>query len=70
MAKDLLTEEYPLSERHITIIDDSHWSYEADIHKIEGAGRFVIGLYPHITILDGKELNDYVEDLAKNILTV
>lgn len=68
MAKDLLTEEFPLSERHITTIDDCHWIYEAEIHKIEGAGRFVIGLYPHITILEGNELEKYIKDLAKKSL--
>ena len=70
MAKELLVEEYPLSEDHITTIDNNHWLYEADVHKIEGAGRFVIGLYPHITILEGKELNDYINHLAEKILNV
>ena len=70
MAKELLVEEYPLSENHITTVDDNHWLYEADVHKIEGAGRFVIGLYPHIIILEGKELNDYINHLAEKILNV
>lgn len=70
MAKELLVEEYPLSEKHITTIDDSHWLYEADVHKIEGAGRFVIGLYPHITILEGKELIDYAKVLAEKLLNI
>ena len=68
MAKELLVEEYPLSENHITTIDGNHWLYEADVHKIEGAGRFVIGLYPHIIILEGKELIDYTKALAEKIL--
>ena len=70
MAKELLVEEYPLSENHITTVDENHWLYEADVHKIEGAGRFAIGLYPHIIILEGKELNDYIKHLAEKILNV
>ena len=70
MAKELLVEEYPLSENHITTIDENHWLYEADVHKIEGAGRFVIGLFPHIIILESKELNDYIKHLAEKILNV
>ena len=70
MAKELLVEEYPLSENHITTVDENHWLYEADVHKIEGAGRFVIGLFPHIIILEGKELNDYINHLAEKILNV
>ena len=69
-AKELLIEEYPLSEIHITTVDDNHWLYEADVHKIEGAGRFVLGLNPHITILEGKELIDYVKALAENMMNV
>lgn len=68
MAKDLLSEEYPLSEKHISEIDDSHWLYEADVYKLEGVGRFVMGLYEHIIILDGKELRDYVMELAEKIM--
>lgn len=68
MAKDLLTEEYPLSEKHISELDGSHWIYEADVYKLEGVGRFIMGLYEHITILDGKELRGYVMEVAEKIM--
>ena len=67
MAKDLLTEEYPLSEKHISDLDGSHWLYESDVYKLEGVGRFIMGLYQHIVILDGKELGDYINTLAEKI---
>ncbi len=67
MAKDLLTEEYPLSEKHISDLDGSHWIYEADVYKLEGVGRFVMGLYEHIIILDGKDLRNYINTLAEEI---
>ena len=68
MAKDLLSEEYPLSEKQISEIDGSHWLYEADVYKLEGVGRFVMGLYEHITILEGKELREYINTLAEKIM--
>lgn len=68
MAKDLLSEEYPLSEKHISEIDCSHWLYEADVYKLEGVGRFVMGLFQHIIILEGKELRDYVMEVAEKIM--
>lgn len=68
MAKDLLSEEYPLSEKHISEIDGSHWIYEADVYKLEGVGRFIMGLYQHITILDGKELKDYIISLIEKMI--
>ncbi|MCQ2068039.1 MAG: WYL domain-containing protein [Bacteroidaceae bacterium] len=68
MAKDLLSEEYPLSEKHISEIDGSHWLYEADVYKLEGIGRFVMGLYEHIIILDGKELKDYIMSIIEKMI--
>lgn len=68
MAKDLLTEEYPLSEKHISEIDGDHWLYEADVYKLEGVGRFIMGLYLHITILDGKELQNYILALTEKMI--
>ena len=70
MAKDLLSEEYPLSEKQISEIDGSHWLYEADVYKLEGVGRFVMGLYEHITILEGKELREYINTLAEKIMDI
>lgn len=67
MAKDLLTEEYPLSEKHISELDGSHWLYEGDVYKLEGVGRFIMGLYQHIVILEGKELSNYINTLAEKI---
>lgn len=67
MAKDLLTEEYPLSEKHISEIDGSNWLYEADVYKLEGVGRFIMGLYQHIVILDGKDLRNYIMSLIREI---
>ena len=69
-AKELLIEEYPLSENNIIAVDQNHWLYEADVHKIEGVGRFVLGLYPYITIFEGKELRNYVKEVALKIMDV
>lgn len=68
MAKDLLSEEYPLSEKHISEIDCSHWLYEADVYKLEGVGRFVMGLFQHIIILDDKELKDYIMSIIEKMI--
>ena len=69
-AKELLIEEYPLSENNITTVDQNHWLYEADVHKIEGVGRFVLGLYSYITILEGKELRNYVKEASLKIMDI
>lgn len=68
MAKDLLSEEYPLSEKHISTIDGNHWIYEADVYKLEGVGRFIMGLFQHITILDSKDLQKYILSLTQKMI--
>ena len=67
MAKNLLVEEYPASEKDIVADkkDPSVWYYTTNVYSIYGIGRFYVGLANHITILDCPELKAYVEDYKK-----
>jgi len=66
-AKSLLTEEYPLSEKHITK-KSGRWIFEANVCRLEGVGRFVIGLADQIKVLEGQELKDYIANFVKSHL--
>jgi hypothetical protein len=66
-AKSLMTEEYPLSEKFITK-KSGRWIFEADVCKLEGAGRFVIGLADQIKILEGDELKGYITNFTNQFL--
>ena len=66
-AKSLMTEEYPLSEKFITK-KSGRWIFEADVCKLEGVGRFVIGLADQIKILEGEELKEYIISFTNNYL--
>ena len=55
----LLLEEYPLSEAHIRE-EDGRWIFDADIMRLEGIGRFVMGLLDQVEILEGEPLRCYV----------
>ena len=66
-AKSLMTEEYPLSEKFITK-KSGRWIFEADVCKLEGVGRFVIGLADQIKILEGEELKEYIINFTNNYL--
>ena len=70
MARNLLIEEYPAAKDHVVADkkDNDAWYYEADIYKIEGIGRFYIGLANHIEILEGKELKAYAQEYAEKYL--
>ena len=54
-AKDLLIEEYPVTETEVYQVKRT-WFWEGDINAIEGIGRFVLGLAREVTILEGKLL--------------
>ena len=62
MAKNLLLEEYPLAERDLSVIDEEHWLLDTEIYRLEGVGRFVIGIANDITIIEGDSLRDYLKE--------
>ena len=60
MAHNLLIEEYPLSERDLTPIDDNHWLLDTKVCNYAGVGRFVMGLFEDIEIVDSPEFVAYL----------
>ena len=58
-ARNLLLEEYPLSEGDISQ-EDGRWIYEGTVRTPEGVGRFVLGLLHEVEILEGDALRQYV----------
>ena len=70
MAKNLLVEEYPRAKEFITGHkgDENIWYFTTDVCRMEGIGRFYIGLAEHIRILEGDELKKYSSEYAKKFL--
>ena len=60
MARNLLIEEYPLAEQHLTPTEDGCWMLSADVANYAGVARFVVGLMDDITIIDTPELELYI----------
>lgn len=60
MARNLITEEYPLSERDMTQLDDNHWLLDTQVCNYIGISRFVLGLMSDIEIVDSPEFEQYV----------
>lgn len=63
-AKSLLTEEFPLAEKELKR-EGENWVLRTEIHSLEGAGRFVLGLAADINILEGERLMDYIKSYDK-----
>lgn len=60
MAHNLLVEEYPLSTRDLTQIDEGYWLLDTMVCDYVGIGRFVMGLSEDIKILTS-EFDEYIE---------
>lgn len=62
LSYNVLTEEYPKVERDIKAEEDGeHWMFTPSVCSMIGVGRFVLGLYDHIEIIDSPELSEYIE---------
>ncbi len=60
LAQNLLKEEYPKSRAFIKKINENQYEFKCKVPDIKGVGRFVLGLYDHIEIIDGDEIKQYV----------
>jgi predicted DNA-binding transcriptional regulator YafY len=64
-ARNLLIEEYPLSERFLTKISNNQFVLKASVAKYEGPGRFVLGLAEDIQIMGDEGFLDYLKTKIK-----
>ena len=71
-AYNLLIEEYPLAQKNTAVNADGSYQFRAEVARLEGVGRFVMGLLSDITIVNSPELAEFVvkrlEDM-KNIFS-
>lgn len=69
LSHNLLTEEFPLSEKHIKKINDKKWLLSTDIANIKGAARFVMGTMDDIKIIEGDALKKYIREFVSKHLS-
>ena len=60
-AANLLREEYPLSEQTLTQQDNQTWLLQTEVCSYEGVGRFVLGLYDDIQIIESPQFHTYID---------
>jgi len=65
-AKNLLSEEYPLSEPDITKVSDKLYIFESYVCNFTGVGRFILGLPDDVKVISPPELKSYLNDKIKN----
>ena len=67
IAKNLLLEEYPLTEKEVHQDSEGIWYYEGDVRGMDGVGRFVLGLPAYVDVLEGEPLKDYLREQSDSL---
>lgn len=60
-AKNLLTEEYPLSGKYLIPISQKQFLFKANVAKYEGPGRFVLGVAEDIELIGDEGFRKFLE---------
>ena len=60
LSRNLLIEEYPLAEQHLTPLGNKRWMLDTEVASYAGVARFVVGLMDDIKIVDTPELEQYL----------
>jgi len=58
-AHNLLIEEYPLAKNFIQTLGDN-FLFEAPVCSFEGAGRFVLGLFDQLEVIENENFKDFL----------
>ena len=65
-ARNILVEEYPEAKKYIKPTDDNDkWIFRTEVCRMEGIGRFYMGLAEEITIIEAPGLKEYAEQYVK-----
>lgn len=67
-ARNLLIEEYPLSEKELTELNDGYWLLNTMVNDYKGIGRFTMGLLNDIEIIDSPEFEEYIRNEVKEYM--
>lgn len=69
LAYNIFLEEYPHGAKYLSVIDDKHWLLNIEVCDFRGLGRFVLGLYSDIEIIESNEFKEYIEHMLSSYLT-
>lgn len=61
-ARNLLTEEYPLSQNSIKEITKNRYLFKAAVAKYEGPGRFILGIADDIELIGDEGFQRYLKE--------
>src|SRR5574344_187243 len=62
LSYNILKEEYPKSEKYISQESDEYWVFSTDVCSYKGVGRFVLGLFEDIKVLESPQFREYPKE--------
>lgn len=69
MAKNILVEEYPDAEKDLIPTDnDDIWMLDTQVYRMEGIGRFYMGMAGEIQIIEAEGLKEYAQKYSKDYI--
>lgn len=68
LSHNLMLEERPRSVRYFTEQENNKWLFETDVVSYLGIGRFILGLYDDIEILEDEGLKNYIKERIQKML--
>lgn len=60
LSANLLLEEFPQASIYLKQIADYQWEFKAEVASIIGVGRFILGLFDDIEIIESDELKSFI----------
>lgn len=67
LSKTILLEEYPDAAKFVIPNPDGRWLLDSKYCSMKGVGRFYLGLFEDIEIVDSPEFEDYISTCIKNL---
>lgn len=67
LATNLLLEEYPAAEEKLKVEADGRHRLTTDVCSYKGVGRFVLGLYDDIEVVESTGFKDYLKERAEDL---
>lgn len=62
LSKTILLEEHPDAEQFLIPTADDRWMLDAEFCSMKGVGRFYLGLFEDIEIVDSPEFKEYLTE--------
>ncbi len=67
LAMSLLLEEHPEAEKQIHLHNDGRWMLDTQVCSFKGIGRFVLGLFDDIEVVDSPEFSAWINTRIKDL---